>query len=599
MAETASRIAPDARSRLIVFLTVMAFLVATELLPTWSDASRALFDRASTLAPPKPATPGYVIVAIDEPSFSAIGKPWPWPRELHARLLQSLRKAGARAIAADIVFAEATTRADDDALAAAADRNTVLAADETLQDSPQGTMLIRTTPAPELLRTGARVGVTSVPLDPDGVVRRIPRYPDSLPRQMLRISGDRGDAPNNAWIQYFGPRGTYPTVSYYQALDPDRYLPPNFFKGRDVMVGFALQTAADAARATDAFETPFSALSGDRVPGVEIHATIADNLRHRLWITPAPRWVAALMLVLGCLAGYAAAAPDSLPRRFALLTATAAAMLVALWLSLRLGRVWISPAEPLTALAASFAALGITDVALERRRRRHIQAAFGQYLAPAVVDRLIADPGSVKLLGERKCMSILFADVRGFTTISETMKDQPEEITSLINHILSPLSEIVLDHRGTIDKYIGDCIMAFWNAPIDDADHASHAVAAAIDMVAALPALNARLRDELGEGAPSHEIAIGVGVNSGECIVGNMGTEKRFDYTVVGDAVNVASRLESLSKDYMVPILVGEATVALAADRFAFTEVDTVAVRGTKRPQKIYTVKGSVEGGEA
>lgn len=583
------------RTRWYVFVAVLAALLASRLLPMWTDMSRAAFDRASTLSPPRPQHPGYVIVAIDEPSFSAVGKPWPWPRALHSRLIRTLKDHGARAIALDIVFAEPAAAADDKALSASADRSVVLAADETLQESPQGVMLLRTGPIAPLLGNGAKVGLTSVPVDPDGVVRQIPRYADSLPRQMLRISGVQPPSPSRSLIQYFGPRGTYPTVSYYQALDPDHYLPPGYFKGREVIVGFALQATADANKAADMFETSFGGGRSGLTPGAEIHATIADNLREQLWVTPAPRWVSLIMLVLGAVAGLVASIPDGLVRRWAGFVGFAALALITLWVSLRFGRLWISPAEPLVGLATSFAALGISDFAVEQGRRRQIHAAFGQYLAPAIVDRLVEDPSRVKLSGERKVMTILFADVRGFTTISEEIKDRPETLTRLINQILEPLSAAVLNHGGTIDKYVGDCVMAFWNAPVDDPDHARHALAAALDMIDALPALNREVAEIL-RGTAIPTIAIGVGIDSGECVVGNMGTERRFNYTVIGDAVNVASRLEGLSKEYKVRIVAGETTVALAGKDFAFQELDCVAVRGTRRVQRIYTVARLGEG---
>jgi adenylate cyclase len=303
------------------------------------------------------------------------------------------------------------------------------------------------------------------------------------------------------------------------------------------------------------------------------------------------------MMIVGALCGFAAAMPESLARRWMGALGIAMVILSGVWLTLRFGRLWVSPAEPLVALGASFASLGITDFAVEQRRRRTIHAAFGQYLAPVLVDRLASDPGLVKLSGERKMMTILFADVRGFTTISETMQSCPEELTTLINQILEPLSDAVLKHGGTIDKYVGDCVMAFWNAPIDDPDHARHAVAAALDMIDAMPELNRQLTGIQGD-LPAGRVDIGVGINTGECVVGNMGTARRFNYSVVGDAVNVASRLEGLSKDYGAPIIVGEATVELAEQDFIFEELDNVAVRGSRRAQTIYRVSRRRSGGE-
>ena len=206
---------------------------------------------------------------------------------------------------------------------------------------------------------------------------------------------------------------------------------------------------------------------------------------------------------------------------------------------------------------------------------------------------LLAAPGlaQLKLGGERRTLTVLFCDVRGFTTISEDMKDDPEGLTTLVNRLLTPLSEAVLNRRGTIDKYIGDCLMAFWNAPLDDPDHAVHAVQAARDMLAALGGLNAELEAEAkAAGRPPKALRIGIGINTGECVVGNMGSARRFDYSALGDAVNLASRLEGASKDYGVPLLLGERTATLAARKFAVAELDRITVKGRSTVSPVFTL---------
>ncbi|MFC7498520.1 CHASE2 domain-containing protein [Enterovirga sp. GCM10030262] len=583
-------------SRVAIAAAILALLLLAKALPAWEALSGSAFDILSTAGQPVPEEPVAVIVAIDEPSFSAIGQPWPWPRDLHARLIRSLRAAGAEAIVFDIVFAEPSDPAADAALAEAADARTVFAADETLLETPHATSLVRTEPFPELLADGARAGVTAVSLDGDGVARRISRYPDSLPRRMLEAAGRRAaetDPGAERLIQYFGPSGSYPRLSYYQALEPRKYLPPDFLRGRNVIIGYAVQATADVGAGTDMFETAYTRINGQLTPGVEIQATVADNLLHGLSVRPAADWIALLLLIMGGALGYVVAAPAGLVRRLTIALAAAFCLVVLSWIALRFGRLWVSPGEPVIALAAVFAGLGVRDFAVERRRRREIQGAFSQYVSPAMVERLAANPELLKLGGERKVMTILFADIRGFTTISEAMKGDPEGLTRVVNDILTPLSDIVIAHGGTIDKYMGDCVMAFWNAPLDDPDHAANGVRAGIAMVEALPAINqavqARLPERHGE---KPTVRIGVGVNSGECVVGNMGSAQRFDYSVLGDAVNVASRIEGLSKDYGVPMIVGEAAVALAGDAFDFVELDRIAVRGKSEPLAIHAVKG-------
>jgi len=227
------------------------------------------------------------------------------------------------------------------------------------------------------------------------------------------------------------------------------------------------------------------------------------------------------------------------------------------------------------------------------RQRREIKSAFSQYLSPALVNRISRAPGLLKLGGEQKELSILFADLRGFTTVSESFKDDPATLTSIINRILTPLTEIVHEHQGTVDKYIGDCIMAFWNAPLDVEDHAEKAVQAAIAMVDAMPGINAALEEEFGYSG----FRLGVGVNSGSVVVGNMGSQSRFDYSVLGDAVNLSARLEGQSKVYGVDIIIGEATQAQIDDsRSSLLQIDQLRVKGKQEPVRIFSpVVGAAE----
>jgi adenylate cyclase len=237
------------------------------------------------------------------------------------------------------------------------------------------------------------------------------------------------------------------------------------------------------------------------------------------------------------------------------------------------------------------AAQAAWDYASESRQRREIVRAFSQYLSPVLVERLASDPSQLKLGGEKRTLSILFADVRGFTTIAEKLNDDPERLTGLINRLLDPLSRIVLEEGGTIDKYIGDCIMAFWNAPMDEPDHAAKAVRAGLRMQEAIDRLNEELEGEtIGEGEPLR-LGIGVGVNTGECVVGNMGSQMRFDYSAIGDAVNLTSRLEGKTRDYDAPVIIGPETARRVAARFNVRELDRIAVKGRSEATPIFGVE--------
>ena len=207
----------------------------------------------------------------------------------------------------------------------------------------------------------------------------------------------------------------------------------------------------------------------------------------------------------------------------------------------------------------------------------------------SLVEQLAEHPERLRLGGETREMTLLFCDIRGFTSISEGHRDDPQALTTLINRLLTPMTAEILDRDGTIDKYMGDCIMAFWNAPIDDPAHAAHACDAALAMLRALEKVNA---ERLAEDPEAVAIAVGIGLNTGECVVGNMGSDQRFDYSVLGDAVNLAARLEGQSRPYGMPIIVGESTRDRVADAFAFLELDLIAVKGKREAVRIYALMG-------
>jgi len=226
-----------------------------------------------------------------------------------------------------------------------------------------------------------------------------------------------------------------------------------------------------------------------------------------------------------------------------------------------------------------------------------VRRAFGHYVAPAVVDELIAHPERLKLGGEVRELTLLFCDVRNFTSISEKMS--AEELTGFINSLLTPLSEIILGNRGTIDKYMGDAIMAFWNAPLDDPDHAANACRSALEMTARMETLNAEWQAKANaSGRPFRRVAIGIGMNSGECCVGNLGSVQRFDYSAIGDNVNIASRFEGLAKLYGVPVVVGESTVTKLKDA-PILELDMIRVKGRDQPTRIFTLLDALDNNAA
>ena len=257
----------------------------------------------------------------------------------------------------------------------------------------------------------------------------------------------------------------------------------------------------------------------------------------------------------------------------------------------------LDPLYPTLALFAVFAAGELNLFVVTERERRYITGAFGRYLSPDLVAKLGEQHEGLELGGEIKNMTLLFCDIRGFTQISEGLS--AGELTTLINRFLTPMTEAILDHQGTIDKYMGDAIMAFWNAPLDDPDHARHACEAAVEMATRLVALNDELRKEAqAEGRVFIPIKIGIGINTGEACVGNMGSSHRFDYSVIGDNVNIASRLEGQSKTYAVQIVIGEQTAGDAGD-WPTLELDMIRLVGKSQAQRIFTILPDPAQGEA
>jgi adenylate cyclase len=233
------------------------------------------------------------------------------------------------------------------------------------------------------------------------------------------------------------------------------------------------------------------------------------------------------------------------------------------------------------------------NYASEQSQRRRIRSAFGQYLSPTLVAQLAKSPEKLVLGGEERTMTIMFSDVRGFTGIAEAYKHDPQGLTALMNRFLTPLTNAIIERRGTIDKYMGDAIMAFWNAPLDDAGHQANACAAALDMLERIKVLNRMRRAEAEEsGQTSLALDVGIGLNTGPCVVGNMGSDLRFDYSVLGDSVNLASRIEGLCRTYGVPVIIGAATAQAVAGKFALLEVDLITVKGKTEPEVIYTIAG-------
>lgn len=398
-----------------------------------------------------------------------------------------------------------------------------------------------------------------------------------LPQGSLRIPVDQNVS---ALIPFRGPQGSFRYLSLADVLH-DR-VRPEMLKNKIVLIG----TSAPGLR--DMRSTPVSEV----YPGVEIHANMISgildqNLRQR------PSYVLGAEVVLLLLTGLALSLLLPLLGPVKATAVTLVALLCTVLVNVLLWQ-YANLAMPLAGGVLMILALFALNMSygyfVEARSKRQITSLFGQYVPSELVDEMREHPEQVSMAGDSREMTMLFSDVRGFTTISEGL--EPQELTQLMNEFLTPLSRVVHKHRGTIDKYMGDCIMAFWGAPLRDAQHARHAILAGIDMQQILQALQPHFR---ARGWP--EIHVGVGINTGRVSVGNMGSEVRVAYTVMGDAVNLASRLEGITKQYGVGIIVGENTKEAVAD-VVYRELDLVRVKGKDQPIKIFEplgLQGQVE----
>jgi adenylate cyclase len=323
----------------------------------------------------------------------------------------------------------------------------------------------------------------------------------------------------------------------------------------------------------------------DVIDSIVQHDFIQDNPPPWPWIEIG--LVALLALASGAAAGW-------LPTSFSPLAGGAPLAAWAILVQVAFDRgLWLPAVNPGFALLAAALSVLLYRYAFVDRLERRVQEAFRHYLAPDIVNALAAHPEELHLGGQTRELTVMFSDIRGFTAISETFKANPQGLTRLINRgFLTPMTKIIMARRGTIDKYMGDCVMAFWNAPLGDPAHAEHACETALAMVAELDGINRRLAIEAEEeGREHHRIAIGVGLNTGECVVGNMGSDERFAYTAMGDAVNLASRLEGQTKTYHVSIVIGEDTRA-AAPSWAALELDRIAVKGKEEAVRVYALLG-------
>ena len=573
--------------------------------------NRLLDSFVRTQAAPLAPDPDIVLIDIDEKSLARMEKEagrWPWPRVVHAELVEGLAAQKPLAIVFDIAFAERDSfrQQDDKAFAetVAQHPNTYFpllelplkrSTDGVLISEVAGDLRIEKTSAadpqaragliPPLIvpREHWRAGLISFTPDDDGVGRRYLlretirgwRVP-SLPARVAVDLGYRVPDSDNIVLAWRGAAGSFPRVSYSDLYEDfnrsKRTRPASEFARKIVIIG----TAASGLQ--DLRVTPMDSVH----PGAEILGTALENLKNaRSMRYASAGWAAAIAVILiGLLyTGFHARLDARL-----LAGALALASGALIWTSYAAaGQLVLLPVlTPLVAAWAFFLAAALLDYLRERNARREAVAQFSRFVNPEVVKQLI-ERGGIEGAGQTRDVTLLFSDIRGFTTMSE--EKRPEEVVAILNRYFSLQVEVVFHHGGSLDKFIGDCIMALWGAPLDDPDHARHAVACALDMADTLQAFKREL------GALDASFDVGIGIHTGPAVVGLIGSDRRREYTAIGDTVNLASRIEGLTKDAKRRILVSRDTAERCGDAFEFVSCGTFPVKGRAQPVELLEPK--------
>ena len=555
-----------------------------------------------------------VLINIDEEALKQHGQ-WPWPRDVVARYINDIMDRGAVALVVPILFSEQDRSGKDAELERALQEHTVILAQAPTTQSREpyararGSALIgpqihdvlpswpgAIPPLPQFAEAAAGVGMIATMPEPDGVVRRSPMlvaigenfYP-SLVLETLRVLSDEVSfqvRSNEAGVEiiripgqplmYTDPNSRlWPVRSFNYQSHSITDLPDDL-DGTLVILSIT----------AEGFSNPVATSHGEMLPN-KVIATELSSVLNQLFVTregEADLYELMGTLLLGLIMVLLAL------RAKLVIGGAVAVVFVSLLaygsLTVRSEYMLLYDATyPIAALLLVFGTAAFSRALEEFRLKQQIKKQFGTYLSPDMVEKLQKNPDLLKLGGDTRELSIMFTDVRGFTTISEHYGDDVQGLTKIMNRYMTAMTAKILENKGTLDKYIGDAQMAFWNAPLDNPKHARDAVRTALAMLDDLK----RFNDEIAkEGVPA--FGMGLGINTGSVVVGNMGSDQRFDYTCLGDSVNLAARLEGQSKPYGVKLVLGPITAAQVCDEFKVLELDLIAVKGKTEPVSIYTV---------
>lgn len=575
-----------------VLATVVYVMDQRGLLQTAELMSLDLrFQMRGPMAPQLPI----VIVSIDQDSFDELTLPWPWPRTLHAELIRKLAKAGAKVIALDILFAEPKPDPREDRALAEAIRDTgnvILAAEQTEVPSDFGPRSSLSLPIPLIRQHALGYGPANLITDRDGIVRSgrlaIPfqdrRFPGFAYRIYEAMSGKESSQDNAVptapyLINFRGPARSYPVVPYYRILRGE--IEPAVFRDKTVLVG------AFSPSLHDLFPTPFSASAP--TPGVEIQANFVETLAAGDPIVLIPAWATTtLFWVLSAFSIWASIYLRPMSATAAVLGLIVLYGFAALY-AFSFHHLWVAIVASMSASTLSYGGIMLDNYVREQKERLRTRAMLNKYVSADVAEEILKHREGLGLSGKRTHITVLFSDIRGFTSISEQIG--PEQVVKLLSDYLGRVSHIVFKHGGTIDKFIGDAVFANFGWPKSHGDDALRAVKAGIEMIELVESLAPKWTEVVGR-----PLKIGVGINTGDAVVGNIGSEIRSDLTAIGDTVNLGARLEALTKELGVPMLISEYTAAELKDAIALRPLRQVKVQGREAAILVYCPESLMEG---
>jgi adenylate cyclase len=570
-----------------------AVAVALGVLGLLEPYERGWLDRFFEFRGPRKPTAPIVIISIDESSFVELNEQWPFPRAMHAQLIRRVAAGRPLAIGVDVIFDQPSSRGrlDDEALgeAIAQAGNVVLgAAPATVQgsytDMPQSyTLGVPNLPIAAIGRGAAGVGAINLPLDPDSHVRRARRQiwtgAEWLPRldvELYRVATASGLtaapllAEDEILINFNGPPRTFPWVAYHQVVNGK--VVPEFFGGKIVLIGPTFELAHDV------FSTPFTR-GADLMPGVELHANVLETYISGNRLREVPAAVSTALAVVAALLAAALVVRLHPLRALAAVTLLGIIVTVFAYVAFVYADVWMRAWAGTLALVFGYGVTVVDNFVREQRERRRLS----QFFSPEVLREVVRHRHERSLGSSRRLVTVLFCDIRGFTALSENL--EPEEVAEMLREYLTEMTEVIFKHGGTVDKYMGDCVMALYNVPFEDSDHVVKAMQTALELQERTLQVSARWEARLGAAIRS-----GIGINTGEAVVGTMGSRQRLEYTAIGDTINLGSRLESLTKEYGVAIIISEFTQQRLKGGFLTRELGQVTVRGKTQPVKIYGV---------